>query len=284
MRKFHIDKLQKDTFLIGTISVVIGVTLLGGTIAYRKSQSNTNEEKTTQQNPPVTPSPTTTPSVAVDINKITDSEFSTYSNSTLGLTMKLPKTAVNQYGGCQFIGAYDSYTSQYAKSPLLVFEDVKNSSLYIAFDHYYQLSGKTNESGAMSYSDCKLVKNSADTIASALKNDPDFSGSLWEISYQKVQNENELEKFIQSEHGDACIIKEQIELSPGVFDVRIVNSAPQSNTCMLNYNYILQYNANKKVAVSWNLGQTDTVFRDYDPDYEIFQAYDEYIIKSFQLK
>jgi hypothetical protein len=291
MNNSRLQFLSKDTLLIGTISLVLGIGLISSAVVYSKNQKSTDrktsETETTSQSS-ATPSPTSSPVPTTDTSTITDNEFYTYANAALGLSLKLPKTAVNQHGGCQYVGAYEAFTSQYSNAPIKVFDDTKAGMLHIGFETFYQLTGTKKENGSISYTDCKVVKNTPELITAAMKTTPDMSGAVWSINYKRIQNDAELEKFVKEMHGTTCKVKEKASFSKDVFDIQIVNGDTNTdnaaNKCTLNYNYVMRYNPVKKVAINWNLGQSSALFRSYDRGTDMYQPYDDQVVKSLVMQ
>ncbi len=279
------NKFSKDKILIAAVSLLMASGLIGGTLIYsRQIKSRKIVTKEIQSSLP-TPTPIETSSPT---SPIKDSEFYAYTSPNFGFSLKLPKTAINQYGGCSFNGEYNAYTSEFVGTPVKVFEDVKNSKVYIAFEHFYQLTPSTEtDSGAITYTDCKLVKNNLETILPSSRNNPEQNGIIWEINFRKILSDADLTKFVQDVDGSTCSIKSKKNVGKNLFDIEILQgdaSAGSESKCPLNYKYIFLYNSDKKLAMSWHTGQTDRVFREYDNATSTYQSYDRLVTKTLEFE
>ena len=89
-----------------------------------------------------------------------------------------------------------------------------------------------------------------------------------------INNEAELESFIQDRYGDGCSLGDQVVTDhDGVFDVRIEGDGlDMSETeCPVNYMTVLKYYPAENKVASWHMGQSvhfmdETQMDGYDTD------------------
>jgi hypothetical protein len=293
--------ISRDTILIGGISVILAMALVGAAaMAVNQGKETKSQEPVPQNNAnqgqqsQSSQQASATPQLV--LKEVKDTDFATFTSAKAGFSLKLPKTAFNWFGGCEFNNKTNSFNEAGVQSTVRGFEDIKAGIVYIGFDHYYQMLGKKQQldDKAVSYStysDCKPIQNSTDLINSRIAakgEDTDLPhlGVLWQINYQKIAKDEDLVKFIQANHGDSCKLVEKKEITPNVFDLIVEqdDTITTGTRCPLNYNYILTYNSAKKYAVSWNIGQSDFVFKQYNNEYKAYVNYDDYIVKSFKFE
>jgi len=202
-----------------------------------------------------------------------DEIFDKYINYKLGFSIKTPKEMSYYYGGCKWDG--ESYRPQAQMVPVKVFEDNNNDMVYISGEYYYELGGKTEESGRTLYSECNKVLNSADFYNQG----PHWQG--WKITIREVKNDEELEEFIKENYGQSCKLKQKVSSEQeGVYDAWIESfrSAEEGieKECFINYAKVLKYYPDGNRVVSWPLGQAFSFYK------EVGVEYDEEMVKSFR--
>ncbi|HLD51455.1 hypothetical protein A3K34_04765 [candidate division WWE3 bacterium RIFOXYC1_FULL_40_10] len=252
------------------VSLILLFGIMGGTVYYLLKQYNFFSSKEpaafdSKENPPiqVVPTPDKKP-ISPPISQIisTDDIWNMYQNNEFGYSIKFPKQAAFASGGCTPEGA-----PLPGFLPVKIFEE-KNIA-HIASASYFD-------------QECNETSTTLEDIK-----DRNFKVSVWSLESKKVADDAELQNFVRDEYGNGCILGDKKETSAeGVFDVHAkypgdVNDDMEvraQNECVINYAYVIKYNQNTGVAVSWKLGQAYGFAA--TTDYQ--KAYDQEMVASFK--
>ena len=222
---------------------------------------------------------------AEDLNQDTESEagdtWKTYTNETLGFSLKIPLVSETSSGSCVWSESDGdhSYRPKEGIVPLKIFEDLTNNTVYLSIEYFYELGGKTTEDSHTYFSQCDKVTNSLAELKST-----DSAIDAWEIVGAEVANDTELTAFIKEQYGSGCSLGAKTETEQsGVFDVTVSSGEADSLDeqivvdCELNYICVLKYYPSANKVISWGVGQSANFFSSYP-----YESLDNEIIDSFK--
>ena len=113
---------------------------------------------------------------------------------------------------------------------------VEDKTVYVA-EEYFMIKNKDDN--------CEKMATTTDFIREHFP--------AWRITVAEVENEEELENFIDQKYGEDCFLS---KLNPStrenVYDVKMGSN---SIKCHLNYIYVFKYSPTLKMAVAWSIGQ-----------------------------
>lgn len=217
--------------------------------------------------PQTTPSPTQratpTPSVPKELALTSlNATWNQYTNYQLGFSIKVPKEMLQRYGSCKWDeeGGDHSYRADPALVPVKIYEDTQNSTVYIASEYYYELTGETIENYISYYSECNKVPNSLERVRREYRAERSHYQQAWNIIVKEVANDSQLDSFIKERYGSGCALGQKTPSEQeGVFNVRIEGTIETG--CIVNYITVLRYFPAKNKVVSWHLGQDVTFYK-----------------------
>lgn len=235
--------------------------------------------------PTMTPTKVVQPTPTIEAVKISsiDQIWNLYTNSTLGYSIKIPKTSMAYAGKCAYIEKNDhSFRVFDDLVPVVVLE--ASNGVYISNEYFFEPSGVTKENGTSYFSACDktlisstLLDERRIQVGSIRKPTP----SNWLIQTKTVNNEDELLSFVKEKYGQGCKLGPQKLNENGVIDVEIATDLKlktlENSTCPINYKYALKYSSEKKLAATWGIGQ-EIIFS--GPNHK--PAYDQIMIDSFK--
>lgn len=180
--------------------------------------------------------------------------WQTYSKTDFGFTVTFPKTSMNYK--CE-----DVLPRKYYDTPLKIFEDPSENSVYISTDEF-------TERKNYSFKNCTIVKNNLDLIKNGFLGGGSYGGQptrsfpdLFKISFRKAVNDNDLTELLHSMYGPTTYItgkKLDVDM-PGVYDVSFASTKTYAGGYEPNFVYYFYYNPKTQSAVITN-GFQGTVF------------------------
>lgn len=203
-------------------------------------------------------------------------EFIKYTNIQLGFSIDFPK---------EISAVYRCSPFKNFMSPVKIFEDIQNSSIYIAPEYYYDKM-KENEDNS-----CEIKYYSKDAlIEETFKNDaawPNLNIKTykpaigWAIIVANAENEKKLEIIIKNMFGEGCGYKKENWKQDGVYKISFQEANKENinmgNTnCPTNYDYRLLYVPLQQKIIFLKMGQDCTFF-----DAQKNNCYDNTIVESF---
>lgn len=230
---------QKSLPLVLALLIVAALTLTGCLQKTPVENQNQNLPKTSQ-NQNVSQPQNSNSAVKTGSQKVSvDDIWQLYTNYDLGFSLKVLKE-----------------TKSYGKMEIVE----NNNVVYLITDKgttYQRLQDNLNSSG----SDIEKA-----------------TGIPWAILIKKVNNDEELEKFLKEKYGEGCQLGEKKSTDQtGVFDIQIKGDGKDlgSTKCPVNFLTVVKYYPAKQVVASWDIGQ-DYNFAVGD------NAVDEEMIESFR--
>lgn len=284
------SQVQPKNNFAGLIFLVLFVVLIGAAYFFFKNSQGglklqnlplignliKNEEE--EKEIPVESSPTPTSMQIISSLIEIDNDWILYKNETLGFSINIPKKVYHNYGAC--LNQDDgSYRPKGDMVPVEVFED--NYSVFISTLYFWRLGEIEDDNGVNRYMKCEKIENNIDE----LNNNDAFEQQKWEIVTAHAENDEEVLQFIKENYGNGCKLKEKTTTGiNGVFDVKIDAGSyesmqeAESADCLVNYSYVIKYSPEKKLVVTWKIGQSYNFFKDSS-----FDSYDEEMIESFEI-
>jgi len=181
--------------------------------------------------------------------EVDQSDWKEYINERLGFSIKIPKE-IHLVNRCSanvgdFVG-------------VKVFEDTEKNSVYIIPEYYYDWKEDLQKCEKIEYS-LNLIKEEGGWKP--------FLG--WKIDVAEINNLEELNKFIKSNFGEACIVGEQKEEGYGIYNIKIIGedwtNQRTESTCPWEMHYKIIYLSEKYKLLSVKLG-IDYDFFVYDKE------------------
>lgn len=225
--------------------------------------------------------------VNVSESKLIDtSTWMNYSNDQLGFSMLIPPDGPTLYK-CQ--------ESPITRTPIKVFEDNPNESVYISQAYYYASDwdkpkqnyvGKCNQ---VTYTLASLKAEDEDSYSTGRSTHP-FLG--WKIIVNNPKNDKEVEDFIKQNFGKTCVVDSTSMLKDGNQEINIKGTDRTNEdlgSCLVNFSYKILYSPIKHKLMSVVMGQECT-FNNINPsnlskDKESsYQCYDDAMIQNFKFK
>jgi hypothetical protein len=223
--------------------------------------------------------------VVVNIKKPVDtSSWVNYSNSELGFSIKIPLEVPT---------LYRCGNKQIGNTPLRVFEDNQNGTVYISQEYYYDANWSQSEQkyiggcDKVNYSLELLKREEAIEYLSGLASHP-FLG--WKIIIDNPKNEDEVDDFVRRNFGSTCTIISKDLQANGDYQINIKGRDLTENgagimdeNCYTNFVYKIIYSPEKNKLMSTILGQECTFGT--DPSIQSsYQCYDDAMINSFKFE
>src|SRR3989344_1800498 len=229
-----------------------------------KTESNIEEGKNLQ---PDFESPKTEPVKS-------DDSMVNYVNKRLGFSIKIPKTAANPYGGCNWVEDEDksSYRPKIVVTPVKTFEN--ESSVYISFEYSYELTDRISDNGHTYFKGCEKVENNIAQLQQERR--------TWNIISKQVKSDTELDAFIKQRFGSSCSLGEKTTtIQPGVFSVRVNGDGKdlEFTNCALNYMFIIRYAPAVQKVFTFDRGQSFAFSKTLDYS----EVYDGEMENSFRV-
>lgn len=224
--------------------------------------------------------------VVADIKKPIDtSTWTNYINTQLGFSMKIP-LEVPTLHKCSSDG-------QTENTPLKVYEDNRNGTVYISQEYYYGVKWSqaeqkyVGECNKITYSLESLKKEEEATYSSGLSSHP-FLG--WKIIINNPKNNDELINFVKQNFGSTCSVTINDLQKDGNYQINISGRNLTENgekimdeNCYTNFAYKILYSPEKQRMMSLILGQECTFGTDPLIS-SSYQCYDEEMIKNFKFE
>ena len=242
------------------LSILIVLIIILGGLAFYYSINKEKPVPITQNN---------------NLNKVDISKWTDYSNSQLGFSIKIPLEVPTLYR-C-------SDSKQVGNTPLGVFEDNQNGSIYISQKYYYDANWSQTEQkyigdcSKITYSLESLKKEEKANNLAGLASHP-FLG--WKIIVNNPKNESELANFVKQNFGSTCTISSKDIQEDGNYEISIkgkdVGQNLMDTNCPTNFEYKILYSPEKNKLMSVILGQECT--------FGTTQCYDKDMINSFKFK
>lgn len=245
------------------------ISILGkGTPALTKSATSSQKSQPAQKS--TTEKKTEIPS-APTLEGI-DDIWNQYTNSTLGFSIKIPKTWLEFYGNCVWKEDESDHSWRPEEKTIAIknFED--GDDVWFASVYFYQLGGESKEEFRTLFSEC----DKTDTTLDVIKADLDHGPHSTKLTIKTVQNDDELAAAVKDAFGAGCNI-EKSEAGGGVYDVTITNGGLDNPDCQINYAFTIKYAPEKNKVLLWPLGQ-DFVFRNESG------GYDQEVLQSFKFE
>lgn len=212
-----------------------------------------------------------------------------YQSPSMGFSIKIPPTE-RGLNRCIDKGETEVNFSV----PLKVFEDNKNSVVYIVPEYYYDFNSKTGPTGAAEQvGPCKKIEYDSLDSLNASPSSPYYSsgGSLdpfagRAIHIGGVNNDNDIVKFLNNTYDGECFIRSR-ELwgkQEGVYKLEVSGEIVDSSedrptlTCPIGMNDVVLYASGKGKAMFLDMGQ-ECAFVDVN-----WNCYDFKMIDSFRFK
>lgn len=210
------------------------------------------------------------------------SSWTSYTNSQLGFSVKIPLEVDSIYR-CP-----DS--RQAGNTPLVVFEDNENGSVYISQEYYYDANWSqskqdfTGECNKISYSLEILKQEEKRQDLLGLSSHP-FLG--WKIIINNPKDDSDIADFIKQNFGSTCVISSKTLAGDGIYNIKMKgedwNTVNGFGNCPINFSYRVIYSPEKHKLMSVILGQECTFGTD-PLILSSYQCYDEEMIKSFKFE
>lgn len=208
-----------------------------------------------------------------EITKI-DSIWNLYTNYDKGYSVKLPASASNPMGFCEWITANgdNSYRPKEVMVPVKVFE--KDGVVIIGFEYNYELTGETAmPNGTTRFSKCGKVENTFETL-----NDSE-GGIPWRIRTADANNETDINAFFKR-YGETCESGDRKKVADGLYQMAIKGDGLDLGLtkCPVNYATSIFYSEKTKRIYYWDLGQSCGM-----PGANYSNCYDEEMVSSFKV-
>jgi len=212
--------------------------------------------------------------ISTNTKKIIDtSSWIKYTNKQLEFSIKIPPEVPTLYR-CPD-------NEQTGNTPLNVFEDSQNGSVYITPTYYYDTNWNQPEQRFIG--ECNKITYSLESLKK--EGARPFLG--WKIVINNPKNDTEITNFIKQNFGSTCIIESKNLQSDGNYKITIkgknVGQNLMDTDCLTNFQYEILYSPTKNKLMSVIIGQECTFGT--DPSIaSSYQCYDEEIIKSFKFE
>lgn len=275
-------KLLKDNkglapiFIFAIIAILAAAAASAGIYYFQKAEDKKMKEETEKQVLALKKKEEEKEKEKSEFTPI-DDQWIMYKNKKLGFSIKVPKENLSFEGACKWVGGDDnSYRPDKAMVPVTFFEEKETA--WITNSFYYQLGGETKKQAGVGTTS-HFSKCDKTTINLSLLNDESkIFEKGWKITAKTVSDEEALKKVIKENYGSGCNITTKKESSQaGVFDVGLKSTWPDES-CPINFAYVLKYSPDKKKAIFWNTGQSNS-FWDKNQ-----QPLDDEMLKSFKFE
>ncbi len=176
--------------------------------------------------------------VVANIKKSVDtSNWGEYINSQLGFSIKIPPETqcLDRCGG-----------SKNLLVPVKIFQDNNNNAVYVTPEYYYDYRDEK----------CEKVETSLASLQVQGKTVKPFLA--WKIDVIKVDNLDDVKKFIKDYYPENCIFGNQKINDDGTYDIGIVgedwaNGDMVNSTCPYEMHYKILYSPEKHKLISVKL-------------------------------
>jgi hypothetical protein len=227
-----------------------------------------------------------TQGVVANIKKPIDtSTWTNYTNTQLEFSIKIP-IEVPTLHKC-------SSNEQTENTPLKVYEDNQNGTVYISQEYYYGVKWSQSEQkyvgecDKINYSLESLKKEEETAYSSGLSSHP-FLG--WKIIINNPKDDDEMINFVKQNFGSTCSIALKDLQKDGNYQININGKNLVENgvkvmdeNCYTNFAYKILYSPEKHKLMSVIIGQECTFGTDPSIS-SSYQCYDEEMIKSFKFE
>ncbi len=276
--KSHKQRGFIPILVILAIVIVTGVISGGGMYFYTKMQE---QKKSGNAANPNIPQPQDTANSAslnsTDLKnweKVSvDNTWNLYKMTYLGFSIKIPKEMYFPGALCTYStkNGDHSYRPQGGIVPVTLLNKPGNAVFVNAT--YSALAGESVDDGRHYYSKCNKTVVDFDNL-----NDDPIGTAYWDIKVKQIENDADLLAFARDNFGSSCTVK-KTAAGDGIYDVSIVSDGKDlgESGCPINYMYAFKYSPEKKLAVTWALGQACT-FVESDQ----FDCNDDSALKSFK--
>ncbi len=231
-----------------TVLLILGIVTFGYLYFKNNLKPPTNKE-TAKVIPSVV-----NPSITVERKEESKSEiqYETYTNATVGIKIKYPNQTLHT-------ARCNGNTVVTELTPLKIFEDLDNSSIYLSFATDSILLPKETSSGAFQGSngcqekivDLDYIKNGIDIGYPEKKFPPNYN-----FKYKQINSELDLKDLVKS-YGKFCekYTETLTDKEKGIYGIKIESAPYSENACFINYGYKFLYSKIKKMTVTWATGQ-----------------------------
>lgn len=202
-----------------------------------------------------------------------DEDYNQYTNCELDFSVWVPKQAISFQGDCELVQNENdnSYRPKAAEVPVVVTES--DNRVYIDFEYKKELTNSRNENGRTFFDGCEQEENDLAYLEEERR--------TWNIIVSDVENEADLENFIQERFGDGCSAGDQEETEDGIFQVKVAGDGlpMEESQCVMNYMYKLYYVPGLNRVYTWDQGQAVKFMKNESGS----EAYDQEMEQSFEI-
>ncbi|HNY35735.1 MAG TPA: hypothetical protein PLD14_02950 [Candidatus Pacearchaeota archaeon] len=198
---------------------------------------------------------------------IDTSNWGEYINAQLGFSIKIPPETqcIDRCGG-----------SKDPLVPVKVFQDNNNNAVYITPEYYYDYRKEK----------CEKIEASLASLQAQGKTVKPFLA--WKIDVIKVDNLEDIKKFIKDYYPENCIFGDQKINDNGTYDISIIgndwaNGEIVNSTCPYEMHYKILYSPEKKKLISVKL-PIDYDFFIYNDSPGGLDDYGQEMIKSLKFE
>jgi hypothetical protein len=206
--------------------------------------------------------------VVANIKKSVDtSNWEEYINSQLGFSIKIPleTQCLDRCSG-----------SKNLLVPVKIFQDNNNNAVYVTPEYYYEYRDEK----------CEKIEASLASLQAQGKTVKPFIA--WKIDVIKVNNLDEVKKFIKDYYPENCIFGNQKINNDGTYDISIVgedwtNGNIVNSTCPYEMHYKILYSPEKHKLISVKL-PIDYDFFVYNDSPGGLDDYGQEMVKSLKFE
>jgi hypothetical protein len=212
--------------------------------------------------------------VVANIKKPVDtSNWTEYSNSQLGFSIKIPPESY---------GIYRCSSRKAISVPVKVYEDNANKAVYIAEEYYYV----ADNYGADNEGKCEKIVQSLESFKETekeIKTQKPFLG--WKLIINEAKDKEEVLKYIKEYFGLQCTIQAEFLKENGNYEIHLIGEEGDfsSGGCSSGSNYKIIYSPDKQKMMTVLLGQEGT-FQTNPEEPSTYQYYENEMLKSFKFE
>jgi Flp pilus assembly protein TadG len=243
-------------------------------------QTNSSAAKSTDKTAPATPVDTSLPKPEVGtIAAGPGADWNTYTNTTDGFSLQIPKQFLSSYGVCNKVTEGSSYSYRPKQALAQVTVVPYNNFYYVAPVETYQLTGSKTVNGSTSFSGCEKVTTTPDVIKNYKSNNLDrYLLDVLPLQVSNAKTQQDVLTWAKTYFKDNTIVISSAETNAGGWQDIHLDCTSSTPCDQFNYKFDLRLYAAKGKLVYLEYGQAGKMMK---PDGNSF--YDADVFNSIKL-